>query len=189
MCRRQACIHISWGVAQSASLLDICHPCPYSRVACQWHRCGSINSHWHARRTRLTMLLEALQVSRIFFSRHFLFYFKIRKCQLLPCAVIGRKWSMKECFRPRKFAYLNLMDDRKIGIPPLGFLLSSLIAVAFLIQLPPAMHVQPDCMHFPKVISSTTRGQCDYFSPHFADYSFITASGDGKQRGMVTEPE
>lgn len=65
LCRRQACIrhaslHISWGVAQSASLLDICHPCPYSRVACQWHRCGSINSRCHAIHARLTMLVGAL---------------------------------------------------------------------------------------------------------------------------------
>lgn len=58
-----ACIAlISQGVARSVSLLDICHACPYSRVACQRsprHRCGSINSRWHARHARLTMLFEA----------------------------------------------------------------------------------------------------------------------------------
>lgn len=49
--------------------------------------------------------------------------------------------------------------------------------------------VPPNYIHFPKVIYSTSGGRRDYFSPHSADYSFITVSGDGKQRGLVTEPE
>lgn len=75
-------------------------------------------------------------------------------------------------FLSNKFTYLNSPGGEKKC-----FFLSSLIIVP------------PNYIHFPKVIYSTSGGRRDYFSPHSADYSFITVSGDGKQRGLVTEPE
>lgn len=74
---------------------------------------------------------------------------------------------MEIYFLSSEFSYHNLMNDSK------------------LLFLPPAMNVSKKLC--PKVISSTSRGRCDYFSPYFADYSFITASIEGKQGRMVTD--
>lgn len=74
---------------------------------------------------------------------------------------------MEIYFLSSEFSYHNLMNDSK------------------LLFLPPAMNVSKKLC--PKVISSTSRGRCDYFSPYFADHSFITASIEGKQGRMVTD--
>lgn len=80
-------------------------------------------------------------------------------------------------FLSNKFTYLNSPGGEEKKRFFICFFLSSLIIVP------------PNYIRFPKVIYSTSGGRRDYFSPHSADYSFIAVSGDGEQRGLVTEPE
>lgn len=140
------------------AVVDICHPCPYSRVMSELprHRCVSINNH---RRAMPTTLDEAPPFFRSFYKFSFSLLWKVNKLYrylfyLINSHILIHRVVKKKCF-----------------------FLSSLIIVP------------PNYIHFPKVIYSTSGGRRDYFSPHSADYSFITVSGDGKQRGLVTEPE
>lgn len=96
---------------------------------------------------------------------------------------------MKIYFIFSKFTYLNLMDDREILFPLLGFFLSILIIVAHSSQFPPAMHVHPNCVHFP--MSSLPLAEDDVIISLLI-LQIIPLSQPvemASREGMVTEPE